>query len=57
MSHMSHHTCHSKNVLLLGDSRSDVRMCEGYPCENVLSIGFLNHHIEENLQAYMACQA
>ncbi|MEK7097247.1 MAG: hypothetical protein AAB906_00155 [Patescibacteria group bacterium] len=36
-----------KNVLLLGDSEGDASMIDGFDCENVIKIGFLNE-ISEN---------
>jgi 5'-nucleotidase len=36
-----------KNVILLGDNIGDVGMIEGFPYENLLKIGFLNHDINE----------
>jgi cytosolic 5'-nucleotidase 3 len=44
-----------KNVLLLGDSLSDVGMIKGYVCENLIKIGFLNERIEENIDRYKDC--
>lgn len=36
-----------KNVLLLGDSEGDASMIDGFDCENVIKIGFLNE-VSEN---------
>jgi 5'-nucleotidase len=41
-----------ENVLLMGDSLDDVGMIEGFECENLIKIGFLNSNIEENLEKY-----
>lgn len=41
-----------KNVILLGDSLDDVRMAEGSEHENILTFGFLNKNVEENLENY-----
>ena len=41
-----------KNVLLLGDSLGDLGMIEGFEYDNLISVGFLNENIEENLHAY-----
>ena len=44
-----------RNVVVLGDNKSDVRMADGYPCQCKLSIGFLNANVDANLAAYMVC--
>lgn len=41
-----------KNVILIGDNESDVDMVEGFDCDNLLKIGFLNDKIEEGLETY-----
>lgn len=42
------------NVILLGDSPGDVEMANGFPAlNNVLKIGYLNFHVEEQLQHYL----
>ena len=41
-----------KNVLLLGDSLGDLGMIEGFPYENLITLGFLNENINENLESY-----
>ena len=41
-----------KNVLLLGDSLGDLGMIEGFDYENLLTIGFLNENVENNLETY-----
>lgn len=41
-----------KNVILLGDSLSDIEMVAGFEYDNLIKIGFLNENIEENLEAY-----
>lgn len=41
-----------KNVILLGDSLDDVGMVQGFDCENLIKIGFLNDKIDENLENY-----
>lgn len=41
-----------QNIILLGDSISDVRMVENRDNNNVLKIGFLEEKIEENMKYY-----
>ena len=41
-----------KNVILLGDSLGDVKMVEGFEYDNLLKIGFLNFHVEKDLEEY-----
>lgn len=41
-----------KNVILLGDSREDVGMVEGFAYKNLIKIGFLNEDIDKNLKLY-----
>lgn len=41
-----------KNVLVLGDNIEDIDMIEGFDYENLISVGFLNKKIEENLENY-----
>ncbi|GMF29128.1 unnamed protein product [Phytophthora lilii] len=41
------------NVLLLGDSRGDVRMAEGLEAEEIIRVGFLNVHVDEALDEYL----
>ena len=43
---------HRKNVLLFGDSIGDLEMVAGIEGINVISVGFLNDAVEENLQEY-----
>lgn len=41
------------NIILLGDTLGDLTMVDGMPYkENLLTIGFLNDHISENLEVY-----
>ncbi len=40
------------NVLLLGDSLSDIEMIQGFDYENIIKIGFLNEDIDNNLERY-----
>jgi len=40
------------NVILLGDSLSDIGMIRGFDCENIIKIGFLNEDINNNLERY-----
>ncbi len=40
------------NVLLFGDSLGDARMTDGFPCQTLLKIGFLNDRILESLPIY-----
>ena len=41
-----------KNVLLMGDSIEDIEMVDGFECDNLIKIGFLNDKVEENLEDY-----
>ena len=41
-----------KNVILLGDSVSDLGMVHGYEYDNLLSIGFLNDKVDERIEQY-----
>lgn len=41
-----------KNVILLGDGIDDIGMIEGFACDNLIKIGFLNEKAEENLTLY-----
>ena len=41
-----------KNVLLLGDGLGDLGMIEGFPYDNLISVGFLNESIGENLEKF-----
>ena len=41
-----------KNVLLLGDSKTDLKMVEGFPYENLITVGFLNDKVDELLEVY-----
>lgn len=44
---------HRTNVILLGDTLGDLTMADGMPqAKNVLTIGFLNDHIDQNLESY-----
>ncbi|XP_076908953.1 uncharacterized protein LOC143566050 [Bidens hawaiensis] len=40
------------NVLLLGDHMGDLRMSDGLNYETRISVGFLNHNIENSLDTY-----
>ncbi|KVI05072.1 HAD-like domain-containing protein [Cynara cardunculus var. scolymus] len=40
------------NVLLLGDHMGDLRMSDGLNYETRISVGFLNHNIENSLDSY-----
>ncbi|XP_076922842.1 uncharacterized protein LOC143584752 [Bidens hawaiensis] len=40
------------NVLLLGDHMGDLRMSDGLDYETRISVGFLNHNIENSLDIY-----
>ena len=42
-----------KNVILLGDSIGDLKMGEGVKHQSQLTIGFLNHDIENLKELYM----
>ena len=42
-----------RNLIVIGDNKSDIKMADGYSCQTQLSIGFLNQGIEENLAAYL----
>jgi cytosolic 5'-nucleotidase 3 len=41
-----------KNVLLLGDQIGDAGMIEGFDCDNLLKVGFLNENVEDSLEEY-----
>ena len=41
-----------RNVLLLGDSLGDLGMVSGFDYENLISIGFLNNRMDENIKQY-----
>jgi|TARA_Y100000034_G_scaffold70521_1_gene85079 5'-nucleotidase len=41
-----------KNVILIGDSLSDLYMIKGFNYDNIITIGFLNEDIEKNLEEY-----
>ncbi|KPJ54705.1 hypothetical protein AMJ47_03620 [Parcubacteria bacterium DG_72] len=41
-----------KNVIILGDNVSDIKMIAGFDYDNLIKIGFLNEDIEENLENY-----
>lgn len=41
-----------KNVILLGDGVDDVGMVQGFEYDNLITIGFLNDKVEENLERY-----
>jgi len=40
------------NIILLGDTLSDIDMVQGSNCNNLLKIGFLNEEVEHNLAAF-----
>lgn len=41
-----------KNIILLGDSISDIEMAAGFDYEKLIKIGFLNEEIENSLESY-----
>ncbi|TYZ66617.1 hypothetical protein PybrP1_004483 [[Pythium] brassicae (nom. inval.)] len=43
------------NIILLGDSRGDVKMANGleYQDDEIIRIGFLNTHVDESLEEYL----
>lgn len=41
-----------KNVILLGDSVSDVKMLDGFDYDNLIKIGFLSENVKEDLATY-----
>ncbi|KAJ9063644.1 hypothetical protein DSO57_1038741 [Entomophthora muscae] len=41
-----------KNIILLGDSLGDLQMSKTIPHEAILTVGFLNHDVEKNMNAY-----
>ncbi|XP_063955209.1 cytosolic 5'-nucleotidase 3-like [Lytechinus pictus] len=44
---------HRTNVILLGDTLGDLTMADGMPqATSILTIGFLNDHIDQNLESY-----
>ncbi|ETI53498.1 HAD hydrolase, family IE [Phytophthora nicotianae CJ01A1] len=42
-----------RNVLLLGDSRGDVRMADGLDADEIIRVGFLNLKVDEALEEYL----
>ncbi|CAI5711894.1 unnamed protein product [Peronospora destructor] len=42
-----------RNVLLIGDSRGDVRMAEGLNADEIIRVGFLNVHVDEASDEYL----
>jgi HAD superfamily hydrolase (TIGR01544 family) len=42
-----------RNVLLLGDSKGDARMAEGLNADEIIRVGFLNVHVDEELSEYL----
>lgn len=43
-----------KNILLLGDNPEDLGMLEGFNYNNVITVGFLNENVKQNLSHYQA---
>ena len=43
-----------KNILLLGDNPEDLGMLRGFNYNNVITVGFLNEDVKENLSHYKA---
>ncbi len=41
-----------KNIILLGDSRGDTHMADGFAYENIIKIWFLNHDTPENRKIF-----
>lgn len=41
-----------KNIILLGDSKDDLKMSAGSNSDDILSIGFLNEKVDEKLEGY-----
>ncbi len=41
-----------KNVILLGDSVSDIEMIAGFNYDNLIKIGFLNEDVEKDMEGY-----
>jgi 5'-nucleotidase len=41
-----------RNVILLGDSIDDVGMVQGFDYDNLITVGFLNDKVAENLERY-----
>jgi 5'-nucleotidase len=41
-----------RNVVLLGDSLTDIDMITGFPYDNLIKIGFLNERKEEQIDMY-----
>ncbi len=52
IAHVPHVVSRRRCLIVLGDSIGDVNMSDGYECDVVLKIGFLNRN-PENLAAYM----
>ncbi|KAI8893418.1 pyrimidine 5'-nucleotidase [Globomyces pollinis-pini] len=44
---------HRDNIILMGDSLGDLKMSAGIRFENQLTVGFLNHDVEQLLPTYM----
>ena len=47
-----HELLKRKNVLLIGDGLGDLGMIEGFDYDNLVSVGFLNENVEDNLAKY-----
>ena len=41
-----------KNIILLGDSKDDLKMSAGSNSENILNVGFLNEKFDEKIEEY-----
>jgi 5'-nucleotidase len=41
-----------KNIILLGDDFTDLKMSEGFDYDNILKIGFLNENVDTDLPLY-----
>lgn len=41
-----------QNVILLGDSVSDIGMVAGFTHKSIIKVGFLNENIDQNMEAY-----
>ncbi len=41
-----------KNVILIGDNAEDIEMIKGFDYDNLITVGFLNENVDENLEKH-----